>query len=270
MRDVIIAPQQEGKGRTFRATLLASVEADLMWEAGRAAGDTERPIWAMFAGSDQELRSFVANLRVGRRAVYPKKANDYSRGKEDRMEFLKSAGFRQIWQREEEGSLVTLCHPDLFLADPGMVDPKVISFVLLPSRAWHAAQKVDVAPVVSHLRRYGYKVPTDEQLAEWAVTAYLFAVYLDRRTRGPLVADGRFYAQLMLRCLQDGLATFSRTSEYGEQPFGVHPKWRYIERNTTQVGLLPGISYNSSHEALEELLAQEVDKFFTLTRKRHG
>jgi hypothetical protein len=267
MQDAVIEPAVEGKGRAFHAVLLASVEADQLWAGGNTSTDNIRPVWAMFAGSDQELRAFVANLQMGRKANL-QRAGYYRRGKEDRVEFLKSSGFQTIWQREEEGSLVTVFLPELFQMDPGMVDQEVIRFVLLPTQGWHKKQEIDAAPLIKHAKKCGYTLPP-ERIAELAATSFLFSAYLDRRTRCPLVADGRFYMQLMLGCLKSGAATFAATSDYSynrEEPFGVHPHRQYYERNTADVGLLPGIAFHAGHTSFEELLAQEVALFFKLTR----
>lgn len=266
MRDVVIAPAEEGKGRTFRATMLASVEADLMWQGGLKSGDNTRPVWAMFAGSDQELRTFAANLQMGRQATFLKR-DGYSR-KEDRMEFLKSSGYQMIWQREEEGSLVTVFLPELFQIDPGMVDPTAVKFILLPSQAWHAEQTIDHKPLMRHMARYGGYEIEEQWFADWAPIAYLFAAYLDRRTRCPLVADGRFYMQLMLSCLNHGAATFSAPEgySYGQDGFGVHTRRQYFEKGITSVGLRQGIAFSCDHESFEHLLAQEVGLYFKLTQ----
>ena len=42
------------KTRQFQAELLAYVQGDTLWEGGKAATDNIRPVWAMFAGSEQE------------------------------------------------------------------------------------------------------------------------------------------------------------------------------------------------------------------------
>ena len=63
MRDVLIAQGDSQKGRQFRAVCLATIEADSLWDGGETAGDKIRPVWAAFAGSDGELRPFVANMR---------------------------------------------------------------------------------------------------------------------------------------------------------------------------------------------------------------
>ena len=266
MRELQIAPQTEsGKGRTFRATLLASVEADLLWPGGQTASDNLRPVWAMFGGSDQELRAFMANLTLGRKAHFPKPSNDYSRRKVNCLEILKSAGYQITWQREEEGSLATIFLPDLFQIDPGMVDPAGARFVLLPTKTWAHTQSLDIPSLVAHANLCNYQEFSPEQLAAWAPMSFLFAAYLDRRTRCPLVADGRFYYQLMLSCLEHGLASFATTpNRYSEEFFGQHPKQQYHENDTSSVGLLPGLAFNSNHETLDALLAREVALFFKL------
>lgn len=268
MRDVVIAPADEGKGRTFRATLLASVEADLLWPGGLTAGDNIRPVWAMFAGSDQELRAFSANLQMGRKVTFPKRG--YYRSKEDRMEFLKSAGYRMAWQREEEGSLLTVFLPELFQIDPGMVDPIGIKFILLPTQAWHAAQTIeDLGAMIRHVEVLNGGSPVPEWVAEWVPTAFLFAAYLDRRTCCPLVADSRFFLQLMLACLRDGVATFTSPAGYHynrDLGFGVHSSRQYIEDSISDVGLRPGIAFNADHETFEKLLADEVERFFAICK----
>lgn len=270
MREVQILPQTEGKGRTFKALLLASVEADLLWTGGQTVSDNLRPVWAMFAGSEQELRAFTANLLSGRKAIFPKR-NGWGRKKEDQLEILRSAGYQTFWQREAEGSIVTLYLSDLFQMDPGMVDPEGIRFVLLPTQEWAQAQKFDVAPVVRHAKKVGYDLTT-EQLVSLAPVAYLFCAYLDRRTRCPLVSDGRFYLQLLLACLQKELASFSTKADsyyHQDKVFGQHQNLRYHEFGTTEVGLIPGLVFRSTHEKLEKLLAEEVSIFFGIVKGSH-
>ncbi len=283
--DVRIEPKVAGKGRTFRATYLASASADKLWEGGETdTGDIERPVFAVFAGSDAELRPFVANLMLGRRGLVGENSN-YGRRRVKGFEFLKSAGFRYLWQREDEGTIVTVYLPELFLMDPGMVDPKVAKFVLLPSASWAARQEIDAAPIMKHARRLSSvkkanKLPDDQyareqfeaplpddKLASLVPTAYLFAAFLDRRTRAPLLADGRFYLQVMLACLDKGLASWSPTREhyYGNALFGEHKALAFVEYGTTDAGYLPGLAFKASHDELEALLAREVTTYFELT-----
>jgi hypothetical protein len=87
----------KGKGREFSAELLAYVKADTFWSGGQTDTDNNRPIWAMLGGTEQELRSFVANIQMGQRAALPVK--DYSRSAPIRFEWLKSGGYRYLWQK---------------------------------------------------------------------------------------------------------------------------------------------------------------------------
>jgi hypothetical protein len=275
VREVVIAPNapsesSNGKGRSFRALLLACVEADSLWEGGAADTEVMRPVWAMFAGSDQELRPFAANLKAGRKAIFPKRDAGYTRSKEDKLELLKSAGYEQTWQREPEGSVVTTFLPDLFSLDPGMIDTKGIAFIVLPTVDWKGAQKIEVGPIVQHARSFKHAV-TDDQLADWVPLAFLFAAYLDRRTRCPIPPDGRFHLQLLLAALRDGLASWSTPRDsyrgyHDERPFGEHAAFRFTEVGTAAVGLMPGLAFKSKHDALEKLLADEVALFFKATR----
>lgn len=264
MRDIEIAPQVEGKGRTFRAVLLASVRADLFWPGGMTATDNERPVWAMFAGSEQELRAFMANLTSGRKADMPK---PYGHG-DDRMEILRSAGFQTTWQREAEGSIATVFLPELFQLDPGLVDPAGIKFIILPTGTLIRRQVLDVKPLVRHAQVAGHRKVGAEFLEMCAPLAYIFCAYLDRRTRCPLVSDGRFYMQLFLACLKKQIASFSTNSDrYRDHDlgFGHHPSLQFFERDTATIGLLPGVAFRSSHDEFEKLLAEQVSLFFQLT-----
>jgi hypothetical protein len=116
--------------------------------------------------------------------------------------------------------------------------------------------------------------PLDEALVMSLVeVSQLFAVYLDRRTRAPLLADPRFYMQLLLACLSEGAASLSCAKEsYGwrereRQAFGCHPALRFNEAGTTSVGFLPGVAFRAKHADFEKLLAEQVSLFFKLTRR---
>ena len=87
----------KGKGRIFEAMLIGYLDAPVVFEAARGA-QTERPVWAVFAGSDTQMRPFTANLQQGRRAVVPKCAVGSLRDG-TKFEFLRSAGYD--WRRNE-------------------------------------------------------------------------------------------------------------------------------------------------------------------------
>lgn len=272
---------ESGKGRSFSALVLAAVTADSLWELGKTVkrGEVARPVFASFAGTDDDLRPFVANLRLGRRAMFGGN-NSYDRA--PGYEFPKSARFVVTWQRHAVGSIATLYLPDLFALDPGMVDPAGISFVTLPS-AEQDMTGVDVGACVQHTlrlprvrqlntppevswRRERWEAPLDEEtITAMVPTAYLFARMLDCRTRAPILADGRFYLQLLLACLDKGMATFA-AARGSDREFGRQSAIGYTELGCITAGYLPGVAISTSHTAFEALLADEVEMFFALGR----
>lgn len=238
MIDLIIQPKTEGKGRSFASTMVAHVLEKHLSPDGN---DAHRPIFLAFAGTENELRPFVANLRLGR------KAEAGYRGRQ-KYEVLKSAGYQCAWQRTPKGALVTLFAPDLFAFDPGMVDPKGVEFVILPARTW--LKPVD-APVPAC-------VPEDKVDFVRAL-APLFIAYLDRRTRCPLVPDPRFYVQVLANAIDQGMAGLAPQDTWRR---GWGQVAHFEERGTEAIGLAPGLTFRASHETLETFLADQVREFF--------
>lgn len=270
MKDYVIQPREEGKGRSFQATCVAVVTADALFPEAKTDARTRpvRPVWAMFAGTDSELRAFMTNLRMGRKAQEPGYGK---KGDSDRLEFLRSVGFLTCWQREPEGCLATIYHPELFRLDPGMVDPTGLRFVLMVPADWSDAQRVDVKAAVRHVQRL-YPRADEGLLASLVPTAYLFAAYLDRRTRCPLVADGRFYLQLLVAALDTKLASLPGAnpkyhvdrSEWGHarhHGFDAEVGGGYRE-TLDAVGIRHAISFIATHETFDPFLAAQVAIFF--------
>lgn len=260
MKDLVIEPKVEGKGRSFTATLIASVNADGLWEKSTGSSDASRPVWIMLGGTDNELRPFIANLQLGRKAEAT--ARGYSK-KGERFEVLKSTGFQTAWQRTTSGSVATMFLPEMFQLDPGMVDPTGVMFVILPE-----ARVLNETPlnqdVLAYLRAVCPDVPAEYQ--EWVVRmSPLFIAYLDRRTRCPLVPDPRFYAQCMANALKEGIASLGSEEfhSYNRGEWGKHLGFRFKEYNTKAVGLASGIACRSSHATLEKFLAEQVKVYFT-------
>lgn len=253
MLKLVIEPKEEGKGRSFTAHLLAYVRADYLWPGGQAGTNNQRPVFAMIAGSDQELRAFMANLTTGRKA---QSFDEYGHRK-DRFEFLKTAGYRVVWQKEEEGSIATIFLPDLFRIDPGMVDPEGAKFVVLPTQEWVQAQNIDPGPSVEHIRNLGYaKNVSKETLEQMVPLSYLFAAYLDRRTRCPLISDGRFFMQVMIAAIE------KRVASYGDYHAGFSSRgYHAYETDIKDVGFAHGVAFSADHIQIESLLAEEVSRF---------
>lgn len=269
--DLTIEPQKEGKGRSFSATCLAYVEADGLWSGGESDTDNIRPVFAMFAGSENELRPFVTNLTMGRRANFPERY----RSKKERMEFLKSTRYKVTWQREHEGSIATLYLPELFQIDPGMVDPAGVKFVLLPTLEWCENQYIKTQAIVRHVRELFPALPKEADnkwLASMVPTAFLFSVYLDRRTRCPIYSDGRFYLQLLVACLACGIASLAQDSNYEEfrysNDFGINSQHGFRSSLTSEMGCSRGVALKATHDEVEQVLAEQVALFFRTTKGR--
>jgi len=264
LAELAIAQQEGKKGRAGRAYCLSATTANALWEGGASApsssltdrSDIHRPVHAVFLGSDDELKAFAANLQMGREALDLKDRHSKSKSG---FSFLKSAGFRHIWQRELEFiklpdgkeqinnvSILTVYLPELFAFDPGMVDPENVRFVCLPSKAWADAQAgIDHDKVVQYARRLptvkalnappkderGYRdtrsehVPKmpDERLRTLVTPACFFAARLDRVTRAPIPPDDRFSLHLLLEALKDGHATFTTDRRGYEYSYDTRP-----------------------------------------------
>jgi hypothetical protein len=227
MQTYTIQPQEGKKGRAFSARAVATVVADTLVGAG---GNTIRPIWAQFIGSDAEMRPFMTNLRLRRKA---EESHSRRGGDASRLEFLRTGGHQITWQRETEGSIATIFHPEIFRLDPGMVDPDGARFVMLVPHWWLASQEL----------------PPDDAIAA------LFAAYVDRRTRCPLVADVAFYRRLWAAALDAKLAVAPAENV-------AYARGRFAAEGLEDAGIHTAVAFGASHTTLEEFLAEQVSKHF--------
>jgi hypothetical protein len=264
--------ESEGKGRTFRAALLAYVRADCLWDGAATESGVVRPAWFACAASDAEIRPFMANLRCGRKAVVPESSN--TKKYQLRFELMRRAGYEYATQRTNAGTCVTAFLPELFRLDPGLVDPKGARFVVLPSRAWVETETArlgrEAGAAVRHVERVRRRVDTSGRpapdravLEALAPVAPLFCAYLDRRVRAPLVPDPRFQLQVVVAMLDAGLASFGHEPHsFRERGWGQHDGFWFLEVDTAAAGLAPGIACRASHEEIEALLAEQVRRYF--------
>lgn len=283
LTEYIIEPKTE-KGRAFRAFRLAAVTADGLWDVG-SIDKHKRPVYATFATSEGEARPFLANLLTGRPAV---PLTNSSRGAAG-YEFLRSAGYRYFQDKGPAGTIVTVYLPDLFALDPGMVDPDGVKFVVLPPSAYLAgeAHSMPVGDMVTHARRLPWvrelnqrpgkddwrrdrwqePLPV-EYLRHLAPLSYLFALYLSNRSRAPIPPDGRFYFQLMLACLREGVATLpteDRSYHYESNKFGEKTAFKFTAAGLDVGGLGPAIAFSAKHNDVEGILAAECSTYFEMT-----
>lgn len=281
MKTLITESGREGKTRSFEATLLGHITADVLWEGGRTDTKKVRPVWTQLATSEGACRPFVANLKMGRTAYSP--GSNY-RDSTEEFEFLKTAGYQYLTQRVPGGNTITIFMPDLFRADPGMVDPAGVSFCLLPTTAWLAEQTkhIDMPSVLSHAQKLyeprhlgievyrrwnephdpGEEIRLREALLQKLIPlSTLFALYLDRRTHCPIVPDVRFQLQMLVSALSQGLAWLpgsGYSKEWGKAS-GAGYKTELDER----LGFAEGVACKASHESIEGLLSIEIERYFT-------
>lgn len=285
--------RHQPKGRVFRAVKLCHVLADLLWTGGQADTDVKRPVWLQVAGLETELRPFLANLRAGRKAEL--EVRGHVQNNPERFELLRSGGYAYATQRgvDAAGSqVVTAFLPDLFLVDPGMVDPAGVRFVCLTPRWWADAEEQALAAdtelctrLWGHWKKLsrvvgdGAAVPpgfelTIEEVVGLLPQAARFVAYLDRRTRRPVVPRPEFFLQLYLAALYHRLATLASPAErhlYRDETdawgWARHDKY-FVEVDTAEAGLRPGVACQVKHADLDAFLAAQVQLFFRLEQER--
>jgi len=261
----------KGKGRVFRAGLLGYMEAPALWPQ---SSDNERPVWMAYAATETQAKPFTANLQTGRKAKVPR-ANPGSLSEGTTFELLRSAGYVFAPQRFEGLSAVTVYLPEFFVLDPGMVDPEGIKFIAAPSKEW-CAQRLSRIPdpkaCVAHVLKVRSKPkgkgktqsegPTPEQLLDLLPLASLFAAYLDRRTRAPLIPDPRFHLQLLAACADAELGSFPeyRESHWSDRAWGTSGGFKAKGLDTA--GLQTPVAFRAKHDTFQKLLAGEVSRYF--------
>lgn len=267
MREFVIAPETEGKGRSFGGYLAAYIAADGLWAGGEANTENLRPVWAVVMSSEAEIRPLVANLRMGKKAVFGngERPRYGRRGGGEKLEFLKSAKFSALQQRSAHGVAMTLYLHDLFTLDPGMVDPEGVKFVLALPAADVARQVWDREAARKHVERMtGRALPAG--LDPLVDLAPYFAAYLERRSRYPWPSDTRFYLQLLYTCLDLGLASLdAEEPSYGrDRVWGNHATHGLDTHGLEKLGFTPAIAFKASHEDIMKVLGEAVSVYFDL------
>lgn len=267
MRTLTVSTES-GKGRSFSGTVLAYATANGLWDGGGAG--SLRPAFLQLAASEDEARPLLANLQGGRKALM--RGEDCA-SKGTHVELLRSAGYVFRAQRFPEGVVLTAYLHGLFVFDPGLVDPAGVSFVLLPSQARLEAEaaRFDAAAVEAHVRRCGFASTDARLLPHLAPMAALFCAAIERRTTLPILPDPRFWAQVYCACLAVGAASWGISSRHSDPPvgtFGESGRLGFREVDTRDVGLAAGVACRVSHEALGDLLAEQVTLFEQQTKGR--
>lgn len=223
--------------------------------------NTVRPAWMVLAGSEQSVRMFLANFLMGRTALL-EEGYHHRRGG-TKFQLLKSAGYQAHTRKMPGGAVSTVYLPSLFSVDPGMVEEN-IEFILMTTAKWRASQQFDMAEarrfvtdhelVINLEREYPRRTtpPTENELMDLVPEAMSFMMYLDRRIYYPMPPNYLFGLQLLIRCLNEGLARRNDPRSYRSS---------YEEHDLETVGLPPGLCFRTNQKEFGTILAGEVQKW---------
>jgi hypothetical protein len=276
MQTIYIEHEGDGKTRAFRALLLAYVCAAKLWDGGDVSeqGKTKhgskdklvRPVYMMIGGSKSECATVIANLRSGEKGAIlglDDSTETWVTRKAQKIELRRSAKYAidpQLLEVDVATEKRPECHEaklyDLCREDPGMVDPTEVKFLSLPKASWIDPSTVDVDGVVSHMQSIGYK-DNIEFLRLLALLAPFFATRLAARSLAPLVADLRFFVQVLVASLKCKLATMGAEA-VGGSAWAYDKDAGYVEYGLSAIGLLPGIAFRATHEDVKALLIEQV------------
>jgi hypothetical protein len=232
------------KSRAFSTALVGYVGAPSFWKFGYGDAYTQRPVLLMYCGTDQEIRAFTANLRTGRKVEVIGKGGGGHDTELTKLEIPKSAGFKFVVQQVGDGlQIATAFLPELWLLDPGLIDPEEIAFLCAPPTWWTDAQIALVADrmTLDESNRFG---------REAAVAAYVCA-FIDRRSTLPMVNDLGFHLSLYRKALEGGWLMVSEPN--GEMEMYPH---------AGIPGLEQVLACRISHDDFETFLRELAREFY--------
>lgn len=265
----------EVKTASFTAARLAVIDCPSLTPSTGSV--TFRPVWAVIAGTEMVMKYFIANIRLGKR-IEPSRSELRS----DKIEFLKTWGYRTDIQRPSEGIVTANTYvQEVCTMDNGMVDPWGVRFLLVVPEEWHQQILLKIDPknideAIGHVQSQGiHKKLTPEVLRSMIPTAVLFSGYLDRRTRCPLIPSLKFQLQILCAALDKGLARFpdeGYRSHYREWGFSTSfiskfqqsglLEWGCHGFELTPKSVTPAcIGFKAEHSDVEEFLAAEVGTY---------
>lgn len=238
-----IAPRAtgNGKGRTFKVSLLGFVTADGYHDKGSSRA--YRPVYLSVAESDAQVRAFVANLRTGREAEVRDAAGNLL---PKMLETPRGLGLRWHFKKMEKPAGVTVATgylPGLWDLDPGILQED-IRFLFAPPRWWVARELQ--APSIQAL---------PEAIRREAVIGQLFAAFLDKRSPLPIVPDPLFHRRLYVAAR--GLTWFALPD--GSKDWSPR-MFRFPDTAADGLELVAGVKV--SHDLFEEFLRKETARYF--------
>ena len=69
MQTLQIDTEEGEKGRSFKVTMSSSIIANELWFGGQTDTENIRPVFMTLTSSEQQMRFFVMNLRMGYKAT---------------------------------------------------------------------------------------------------------------------------------------------------------------------------------------------------------
>ncbi len=275
------------KGRTFTATMNSFITANELWFGGDANSDNIRPVFLTLISSEQQLRFFVTNLRIGHKATVVTSNNGYSRNKASRkLELLKTGGYKYIFQKNVDGqntSIATIYLPALLETDiTSEQDYTRCNFLCVTTKDWYVAQKQKVTPddvkraIITVRRTISHPSIanlSDKELENIIPIAMRFIFYLDRKIPFPLVSDSGYYLALFLYLLLNkvcSLPNTEQTSKYYIAQSDTDP-WcwarfsqfaSFQEHGLSDLGFMPSIACSAPIDLIRKLLGDFTSAFY--------
>ena len=189
------------------------------------------------------------------------------------FEIMKSGGYTYSWQRGET-TAVTIYQHQIFLADPGMIDPDMCSFVMVCPRWWQDQEYTRLSrnqelvdAVLGHASQLelgdvdnvlGTPAFSPDRILRMVPQAVRFAHYFDKRTRRPVLNDLAFCLQIYLAALTSGMASLSYAGE--QDKWGHSAAWvkGFVEMGMEQLGFMPSVVMRSRQEDVDVFLSDQV------------
>lgn len=270
---------REPKTRSFSVSGIGYILADSLWDGGSTGSDM-RPVLLSIVGKETTLRPFVANLRKGRAAIVDGQERRGWSASERKLKILKKAGHISFKQKIGDLTAVTFYVPELFKAEPGMVDPLSCDVISAPPLWWvnDQARKIGsdgamLDTLRTHLDKLGLfdasresrvKVPQGttidvDDIPQLAALSAHYMAMVDKRVKHPLVDDLTFAVQLYLAALAQGVASTMVKDRYDARAWNKH-QWAagFWVEGSEDMGLAMAVATHASQETMAQFLMEQV------------
>lgn len=268
---VAVDKKQEGKTRNFQATLTQWVVSSLMKGYNTALSDDHlQPCYLQLCGDESSLKAVVANIKAGNRLYFPNRKSKNISGKRLYSGVhLSKSKYSYLWQYFEAGASVEIINNELFSIEPLDEMGDSFSFIALISQEWCDSQKSIIESsdpeIFDWSRKLFYSKYGEYEnnkhmvfIAEHLVYfSSMFSLYVDRRTRVPIMPSLRFQVMLFLECANAGIVRFSSLNKaYNKTPVCHSGPLIYSSLQS----YIQCIQSYSTQEAFEIVVARVVDQ----------